>query len=81
MQNTPMKLSLIPKNMSMRMVMLGMMYAPSDNLNLMGMAMFNQKGMELNTHNGMTGREYLGSFATSSSDLSNISIRGLYKLF
>lgn len=79
--NMPTKLSVIPKNMLMRMVMLGGMYAPSDNLTLMGMAMFNQKGMELNTHKGMMGREYLGSFDTSSSDLSNISIIGLYKLF
>ncbi len=79
--NMPMKLSVIPEIMSMRMVMLGGMYTPSDNLTLMGMAMFNQKGMELNTYRGMMGREYLGSFDKSSSDLSNISIRGLYKLF
>ena len=81
MPNMPMKLSIIPKEMKMDMIMLGAMYAPLENLTLMGMAMFNEKEMTLNTHKGMMLREYLGSFKTSTSDLSDIALMGLYKLY
>ena len=76
----PMNLSVIPKKMTMRMIMLGAMYAPSDKITLMGMAMFNDKEMILDTHQGMMRREYLGSFETSSSDLSKISLSALINL-
>ena len=76
----PMNLSVIPKKMTMRMIMLGAMYAPSDKITLMGMAMFNDKEMTLDTHQGMTARNYLGSFETSSSDLSKISLSALFNL-
>ena len=56
------------------MIMLGAMYAPSDKVTLMGMAMFNDKEMTLDTHQGMMQRKYLGTFETSSSDLSKVSI-------
>ena len=76
----PMNLSVIPKKMTMRMIMLGAMYAPSDKITLMGMAMFNDKEMILDTHQGMMRREYLDSFETSSSDLSKISLSALINL-
>ena len=76
----PMNLSVIPKKMTMRMIMFGAMYAPSDKITLMGMAMFSDKEMILDTHKGMMTREYLGSFETSSSDLSKISLSALLNL-
>ena len=76
----PMNLSVIPKKMTMRMIMFGAMYAPSDKITLMGMAMFNDKEMILDTHKGMMARDYLGSFETSSSDLSKISLSALLNL-
>ena len=76
----PMKLSVVPKKMTMKMIMLGAIYAPSDRLTLMGMAMFNDKDMILDTYQGMMQRKYLGSFETSSSDLSKISFSALYNL-
>ena len=76
----PANLSVIPKKMTMRMIMLGAMYAPSDKLTLMGMAMFNDKEMMLDTHQAMVARNYLGSFETSSSDLSKISFSALFNL-
>jgi len=60
--------------------MFGAMYAPSDKITLMGMAMFNDKEMILDTHQGMMARNYLGSFETSSSDLSKISFSALFNL-
>ena len=76
----PTSLSVIPKKMTMRMIMLGAMYAPSDKITLMGMVMFNDKEMTLDTHQGMMARNYLGSFETSSSDLSKISLSLLFNL-
>ena len=76
----PMNLSVIPQKMTMKMIMLGAMYAPSDKVTLMGMAMFNDKEMTLDTHQGMMQRKYLGTFETSSSDLSKVSISALYNL-
>ena len=76
----PANLSVIPKKMTMRMIMLGAMYAPSDKLTLMGMAMFNDKEMMLDTHQAMVARNYLGSFETSSSDLTKISFSALFNL-
>ena len=76
----PANLSVIPKKMTMRMIMLGAMYAPSDKLTLMGMAMFNDKEMMLDTYQAMVARNYLGSFETSSSDLTKISFSALFNL-
>tara|TARA_B100001996_G_C18602075_1_gene570230 strand:- start:15 stop:1061 length:1047 start_codon:yes stop_codon:yes gene_type:complete len=74
------KLSVIPKKMTMKMIMLGAMYAPSDKITLMTMAMFEDKEMTLGTHSMMMNRKFLGSFETSSSDISKISLSALYKL-
>ena len=95
MGNMSTKLSVVPQDMTMDMTMLGVMYAPSDVVTLMGMGMFTQKSMNLNTYqgampmsgmSGMTGmtgmaRTQLGSFTTSTSDLSDVSLSGLIRLY
>ena len=80
MPNMPSQLSVVPQEMTMNMLMLSTMYAPSDDLTVMGMAMFVDKKMTLDTYGGMMDRDYLGSFETSSKDLSNLSLVALYKL-
>ena len=82
------KLSVVPQNMTMRMTMLGAMYAPSNTFTLMGMAGFMTKHMDLDTYQGMMpmgigamNRKLLGSFSTSTSDISKLSISGLVKLY
>ena len=89
------KLSVVPQQMTMGMTMAGAMYAPSDTLTLMAMGMFTSKVMDLNTYqgampmSGMTGmtgmtgmaRTQLGSFTTSTSDLSDVSLSGLIRLY
>ena len=76
----PNKLSVVPEKMDMEMLMLGGMYAPSDDVTLMGMMMFMTNKMNLKTYKGMMARDFLGSFQTSSKDISNISFSVLYKL-
>ena len=92
------KLSVVPQDMAMNMTMLGLMYAPSDMLTLMGMGMFTHKTMDLNTYQGAmpmnmmggmgtmggmsnTSRELLGSFSTSTTDFTDVSLSGLVKLY
>jgi|TARA_B110000093_G_C12895603_1_gene378051 hypothetical protein len=81
MPNMPMNLSVVPEDMTMNMLMVGGMYAPSDDVTLMAMAMFNNKEMHLDTYKGMMGREFLGSFDTSTSDLGSVSLTALRKLY
>ena len=77
--NSPAKLSVVPIKMSMKMLMLGGMYAPSDDVTLMFMTMFMNKSMNLDTYHAMT-RNNIGSFNSSSSDLSDLSFSALMKI-
>ncbi len=81
MGSMPAKLSVVPQNMDMDMTMFMMMYAPSASITVMGMAMYMGKDMKTNTYKGAMDRAYLGVSNTSSSDLSDISIAALIKLF
>lgn len=63
-----------PQKMQMSMQMLGMMYAPSDNLTLMVMANYISNSMDLKTGMGV-------DFTTESCGLGDITVGGLVKLF
>ena len=80
MSGAPSYLSVVPQKMDMQMIMIGGMYAYSDNLTYMGMVMFMKNKMTSNTYKGGMDRAYLGNFQTSLDDLSNFSFSGLYKL-
>lgn len=77
--NMPANLSVVPNSMDMNMIMLGGMYAPSNNITLMAMVMFMDKKMSLSSYKPMMGRDLLGGFATSSNDFSDIAFGGLFK--
>jgi len=77
----PPKLSIVPQKMTMTMAMIGGMYAPSDSVTLMLMSMFMSKDMDLNTYQPMMSRALIGSFSTSSSDISNVSLGALFKIY
>ena len=89
MGNMSTKLSIVPQDMAMNMTMIGAMYAPSEAVTLMGMAMFMTKSMDLHSYQGampMGGmgsmnRAKLGSFNTSSSDLAALSLSGLIRFY
>lgn len=80
MPNMPPTLRIVPNDMSMKMEMLGLMYAPSDNLTLMAMLNFISKDMDLTTYQGMAGTNELGKFSTSTSGLGDSKITALIKL-
>ena len=62
MSGMPDNLSIVPNEMTMNMLMTGVMYAPTDEITLMGMGMFTEKKMKLSTYSPMMGRNFLGSF-------------------
>ena len=78
--NTPAQLSVIPKDMTMKMTMMSGMYAPTDRITLMAMGMFMSKNMDLKTYQPMMNRNLLGSFSTSSSAISDIALGAIIKL-
>ncbi len=80
LESMPPNLSVVPTEMQMQMTMVGVMYAPTDTVTLMAMAMYMSKDMDLNTYKPMMDRGLIGTFSTSSSDLSDISLGALIRL-
>ena len=76
----PPTLRVVPTSMQMDMHMVGVMYAVSDKLTLMGMAMVLSNSMDHTTFQGMTGTNVLGEFNTESSGLGDTRIAALYKI-
>lgn len=76
----PATLRVVPTKMTMDMHMVGLMYAPSDRVTLMGMATYLDKEMEHITYAGPTGTNRLGTFTTRSDGFGDTSISALIKL-
>lgn len=70
-----------PQEMTMDMYMLGIMYAPSDNLTLMLMQNFVKKEMDLTAQMMMGGMTMLHDFSTKSSGLGDLKLGVMYNLF
>ena len=76
----PKNLSVVPTDMKMQMTMVSLMYAPMERINFMAMVTYASKDMKLNSYRPMMDRGFLGTFSTSTNDLSNYSLSGLFKL-
>ncbi len=76
----PPTLRVVPTQMDMTMHMLGMMYAPSDRLTLMGMLNVVDSEMDHVTFAGGAGTDQLGGFTTSASGIGDLSLVGLFRL-
>ncbi len=73
-QNVLSQFMIAPLEMSMDMHMLGVMYAPSDKVTLMGMISQIEKEMDLRTRMGM-------NFTTRTSGIGDTKLSGLYKIW
>jgi len=80
MPNQPPTLRVVPIEMSMDMHMLGLMYAPSDRVTLMGMLNHVSKEMDHLTFMGGAGTTVLGSFTTKASGMGDTSLSALIRL-
>jgi hypothetical protein len=76
----PPTLRVVPTEMTMQMHMLGLMYAPSDRVTLMGMVNHTTKEMEHQTFAGGMGTTVLGTFTTKASGLGDTSLAALVSL-
>lgn len=76
----PPTLRVVPTKMTMEMHMLGVMYAPTDRLTLMGMANYQKKDMTHITFAGPMGTARLGKFKTSTNGIGDTSVAALYGL-
>lgn len=76
----PANLRVVPSQMTMDMHMFGTMYAPTDWLTLMGMAMYMYKDMDHITFN-MAGNAEVGRFNTRAKGWGDTSFTGLIRLF
>lgn len=65
----PSTLRVVPTKMTMRMHMLGAMYAPSERITLMAMVPYLEKEMDHVTFQGAAGTTQLGTFTTETSGL------------
>jgi len=80
MEGMPPTLRVVPTNMAMNMHMLGVMYAPSDWITLMGMGMYLQNDMDLITYQAGSGTTELGTFSTNTSGIGDFKLSALVKL-
>jgi len=76
----PPTLRVVPTEMTMDMHMLGVMYAPTDRLTLMGMANYQEKDMTHITFAGPMGTARLGTFKTSTSGIGDTVLSAMYGL-
>ena len=77
----PPMLRIVPLWMTMDMHMLGLMYAPSNDLTLMVMGNYINKEMRHVTYQGMAGTNVLGYFTTETEGWSDTKVSGLYRLY
>lgn len=77
----PATLRVVPTEMTMDMHMFGGMYAPTDWLTLMGMAMWMEHDMTHTTFQGGAGTNVLGTFSTKSSGWGDTKLSGLFTLY
>jgi hypothetical protein len=76
----PPTLRVVPTKMTMDMHMLGVMYAPTDRLTLMGMASYLKKDMTHITFAGPVGTTRLGNFKASTSGIGDTVLSAMYGL-
>ena len=77
----PPTLRVVPTKMTMDMHMFGAMYAPTDDLTLMGMVNYIEKEMDHLTFMGPAGPAIRGSFTTRSEGFGDVKLGGLYRLY
>jgi hypothetical protein len=78
---SPPTVRVVPQDMTTKMHMLGLMYAPSDDITLMAMLNYIQRDMDLTTYQGAMGTSVLGNFETQSSGMGDSKLAALYRLF
>lgn len=77
----PPRLRVVPTQMTTEMHMLGLMYAPSDQVTLMAMLNYIDKDMQHITFQGPMGTQRLGNFTTHTSGIGDTKVAALVGLY
>ena len=77
----PALLRVVPQEMQMDMLMVGLMYAPSDWLTLMASGRYVRKEMDALTFQGMMGTTRLGTFNMTTEGFGDTVVTGLVRLY
>ena len=77
----PPTLRVVPTEMTTEKHMLGLMYAPTDKITVMGMLPYIEKSMKHTTFKGPAGTTELGNFTTRSSGIGDVQINGLFDIY
>ncbi len=77
----PPTLRVVPTQMTTNMHMFGSMYAPTDNVTLMGMVNYIDRDMTHITFQGMAGTTRLGNFKTEAKGFGDVKLSSLIKLY
>jgi hypothetical protein len=77
----PPTLRVVPTEMTTDMHMLGIMYAPTDKITVMGMLPYLERSMKHTTFQGGAGTTELGTFTTRSSGIGDVKINGLFAVY
>jgi len=78
---SPPTVRVVPKNMQSTMHMLGLMYAPNNDVTIMAMLNLIRRDMSLTTYQGGMGTNVLSDFDTQSTGLGDTKNALLYNLF
>ena len=76
----PPTLRVVATEMTTDMHMFGAMYAPTEQLTLMGMVPYTDRSMKHVTFKGPTGTTRLGTFTTKSSGIGDVKLMGLFRI-
>jgi len=74
-------LRVVPTQMTMQMHMLGLMYAPSNSITLMGMLNIVEKEMDHITFLGLDGTNVKGTFTTRSEGIGDTTLGALIRVY
>ena len=77
----PPTLRVVPTEMTTDMHMVGVMYAPSDDVTLMAMGMYLDREMDHITFQGGAGTNQLGTFTTRAKGFGDTKVGGLIRLY
>ncbi len=77
----PPRLRVVPTEMTTDMHMFGIMYAPTNDITIMGMLPYLEKSMKHTTFQGPTGTTELGTFTTRASGIGDIKFSGLFGIY
>ena len=76
----PANVRVVPVKMNTTMHMLGLMYAPSNEITLMAMFNYVEKEMDHITFQGMMGTNRLGAFTSESKGIGDTKVSAIYRL-